>query len=55
MADSPWTLPELARAFVDFRTETREEIKYLRRLLVGVLASAVLSSIFSSVFVVVTR
>jgi hypothetical protein len=54
---------ELSRAFdhfrsgeyQDFRDETRDEIKWLRRLIIGTLASAVLGSIVSSLFVVITR
>jgi hypothetical protein len=48
-----WTVPELTRAFVDFRTEMRDEIKWLRRLLIGTLASAVLGSVVSSAFVLI--
>jgi hypothetical protein len=48
-----WTLPELVRNFIDFRTEMRDEIKWLRRLLIGTLASAVLGSIVSSSFVLI--
>lgn len=48
-----WTLPETVRAFIDFREETRDEIKFLRRLLIGTLTSAVLASIGSSLFVVI--
>jgi len=36
-----FSLRELTRAFLDFRSETREEIKWLRRLLIGTLTSAV--------------
>jgi hypothetical protein len=51
---------ELARAFdafrngeyQDFRDESRDEMKWLRRLIIGTLASAVLGSIISSLFVV---
>ena len=55
MVDTPWTTPELARAFLDFREEMRDEVKWIRRMLIGVLVSAVLSSLVSSTFVVVTR
>jgi hypothetical protein len=41
-----WSLPELVRNFIDFREETRDELKWLRRLLVGALASAVLVVLF---------
>jgi hypothetical protein len=41
--------------FKDFREETRDEIKWLRRLIIGTLVSAVLGSIASSLFVVITR
>jgi hypothetical protein len=43
------------REFDDFRDETREEIKWLRRFLIGVLAAAIGSNLLSSVFVAVTR
>lgn len=43
------------REFDDFRTETRDEIKFIRRLLIGTLGTAVLSSAFSSVVMVVFR
>ena len=48
-----WTLNELARTFLDFRAEVRDEIKWLRRMLVGTLASALLGALLSSVFVVI--
>lgn len=54
MADD-WTLAEIVRDFVDFRDEVRDELKWLRRLLLGAMAAAILSSAISSVFVVVTR
>lgn len=41
--------------FTDFRDEVRDEIKWLRRLIIGTLASAVLGSIVSSLFVVISR
>jgi hypothetical protein len=48
-----WTIPELTRALIDFRTEMRDEIKWLRRLLIGTLVSAVAGSLISSIFVLV--
>jgi hypothetical protein len=48
-----WSSGELTRAFMDFRTEMRDEIKWLRRLLIGTLVSAVAGSILSSVFALV--
>jgi hypothetical protein len=41
--------------YKDFREETRDEIKWLRRLIIGTLVSAVLGSVASSLFVVITR
>ena len=41
------------REFDDFRVETRDELKFLRRLLIGTLTSAVLGAMASSLFVVI--
>jgi hypothetical protein len=49
------TVAELHRSFVDFRQEVRDELKWLRRMLIGILASAILSSALSSMFVAVTQ
>jgi hypothetical protein len=43
------------REFDDLRSEIRDEIKWLRRMLVGTLTSAVMGSLVSAIFVVITR
>ena len=50
MPDGEYTVAELGRMFLDFRTEIREEVKWLRRLLIGALCTAVIASIASSIF-----
>lgn len=52
MADE-WSLPELVRAFIDFREETRDELKWLRRLIIGGFVTVIVASISTSAFVVV--
>jgi hypothetical protein len=42
-------------AFVDFRSETRDEIKWIRRMLIGTLASAIIGSFFASTVAVIVR
>lgn len=39
--------------FADFRSETRDELKFLRRLLFTVLGSAILAGLLSSTLVAV--
>jgi hypothetical protein len=42
-------------AFVDFRAESRDEIKWIRRMLIGTLASAIIGSFFASTVAVIVR
>jgi hypothetical protein len=42
-------------AFIDFRAETRDEIKWIRRMLIGTLASAIIGSFFASTVAVIVR
>ena len=42
-------------AFVDFRAESRDEIKWIRRMLIGTLASAIVGSFFASTVAVIVR
>jgi hypothetical protein len=42
-------------AFIDFRSETRDEIKWIRRMLIGTLASAIIGSFFASTVAVIVR
>jgi len=55
MTDGEFTIAELGRMFQDFRTEMREEVKWLRRLLIGALCTAVVASIGSSIFAAVFK
>jgi hypothetical protein len=42
-------------AFIDFRAESRDEIKWIRRMLIGTLASAIIGSFFASTVAVLVR
>jgi hypothetical protein len=42
-------------AFVDFRAESRDEIRWIRRMLIGTLASAIVGSFFASTVAVIVR
>ena len=42
-------------AFIDFRAESRDEIKWIRRMLIGTLASAIIGSFFASTVAVIVR
>jgi hypothetical protein len=42
-------------AFIDFRAESRDEIKWIRRMLIGTLASAIIGSFFASTIAVIVR
>lgn len=46
---------ELWRTFEDFRTETRDQYKFVVRLLIGTLTSAVLANLAAATIVVVFR
>jgi len=52
MTDGYESVGELGRAFDDFRGETRDEIKWLRRWLVASLGTVVVTSIGSSFWAV---
>ena len=41
------------REFDDFRDTTRDDLRFLRNLLLGTLGAAILSGLFSSVFVII--
>jgi hypothetical protein len=41
---------ELGRAFDDFRNETRDQLKFITRLVIGTLCSAILAGVFTSFF-----
>jgi hypothetical protein len=49
--DTP-TTAEIWRAFTDFRGETRDQYKFVVRLLIGGIASAVIGNIAAAVFIV---
>ena len=42
-------------AFQDFRAESRDEIKWIRRMLIGTLASAIIGSFFASTVAILVR
>jgi hypothetical protein len=52
VADGYESVRELGRVFDDFRGETRDEIKWLRRWLVASLGTVVVTSIGSSFWAV---
>ena len=52
MPDGYESVGELGRVFDDFRGETRDEIKWLRRWLVASLGTVVVTSIGSSMWAV---
>jgi hypothetical protein len=48
MTDGYESLRELGRAFDDFRQETRDQLKFITRLVIGTLCSAILAGIVTS-------
>jgi hypothetical protein len=55
MADAPPTLGEVYRTFLDFREETRDQYKFVIRLLIGTLVSAVLGNLAAAAVVVIFK
>lgn len=51
MTEDDWTTGEIVRAI----GELRDDFRWLRNLLIGTLASAIIGSIVSSTFIVITR
>lgn len=48
MTDGYESLGELGRAFDDFKTETRDQLKFITRLVIGTLCSAILAGVVTS-------
>jgi hypothetical protein len=48
MTDGYESIGELGRAFDDFRQETRDQIKFVTRLVIGTLCSAILAGLLTS-------
>jgi hypothetical protein len=53
-SDEP-TLGEVYRTFLDFREETRDQYKFVIRLLIGTLVSAVLGNLAAASVVVIFK
>lgn len=49
MSDGYESLGELGRAFDDFKGETRDQLKFITRLVIGTLCSAILAGLVTSV------
>lgn len=54
MPDEP-TIAEVWRTFQDFREETRDQYKFVIRLLIGTLVSAVLGNLAAASLVLILK